>query len=390
MAKYEFTPTKNPNIFEYEIKKGKRYRVRIGFTINGKYDEFDKMGIKTLAEAKSILREAEENIEKEEIGYINNKKTTVKEYYSIFRADKIETKEWSDTSIVGYDSNFINHILPIFGNIPLIKLDRVNYQKFINKKLHDDNRSVSSVKTMDNHFMAMVNHAVTLGAIERNRLKKIKISRADYKPKKKNLSLEEYGIFIDAAENKLTDKIKFCMVYLTTFGMRRGEIMGLTSKNISFRESDGRALINIIKTRTQANPNGKGTKTPSSERIIPVDDKGTQLLKFVMNEASEIKKDYGEILHQDDFIFINQRTNEPYNVSYINSLMKSISIQCGVKANPHMMRHTFATQTRLNGADVRSVADYLGHKSEKMTDHYTHATAEGMDNVVNIANSRLH
>ncbi|MGB7461100.1 MAG: site-specific integrase, partial [Carnobacterium jeotgali] len=160
--------------------------------------------------------------------------------------------------------------------------------------------------------------------------------------------------------------------------------------NITFRESDGRALINIIKTRTQANPEGKGTKTPSSERIIPIDDKGTQLMKFVMKEAAEIKKDSGEILHQDDFIFINQRTNEPFHVSYINTLMKSISIQCGIKANPHMMRHTFATETRLSGADARSVADYLGHKSEIMTDHYTHATAEGMDNVVNFANSRLH
>lgn len=389
MTKYKLVPhDKYPNIYEYETKKGKKYAVRIGYSANGKTQEFQKMSLKTLAAARSLLREVEENIEKNELGFINNKKLTVKEYYSIFRKDKIDSDYWSATSVTDYDSLFTNHILPHFGTTPLIKLDRVTYQSFINEKLQ--NYSVSSVRSINNAFMALINHAVNVGTIERNRLKKIKISKANYKPKKKNLTLEEYETYMEAAEKVLTDKVHFCMVYLSTFGMRRGEIMGLTSRNITFRKKDGLALVNILVTRTQANPDGQGTKNDSSERMLPLDDKGTHLLRFALHEAAEIKKDYGEILHQDDFIFLNPKTNVPYSVSHLNRIMNKITDVCGIKCFPHMMRHTFATETRLAGADVRSVADFLGHKDGKMTEHYTHVTEESLDNVVNLANSRLH
>lgn len=389
MTKYKLVPhDKYPNIYEYETKKGKKYAVRIGYSANGKTQEFQKMSLKTLSAARSLLREVEENIEKNELGFIKNKKITVQEYYSIFRKDKIDSDYWSATSITDYDSLYTNHILPYFGTTALIKLDRVSYQSFVNEKLKK--YSVSSVRAMNNAFMALVNHAVDVGTLERNRLKKIKISKADYKPKKKNLTLEEYETYMEAAEKLLTDKVSFCMVYLSTFGMRRGEIMGLTSRNITFRKKDGLALINILVTRTQANPNGQGTKNESSERMIPLDSRCTELLRFAMQEAAEIKKDYGEILHQDDFIFLNPATNAPFSVSHLNRIMNKVTDVCGIKCHPHMMRHTFATESRLAGADVRSVADFLGHKDSKMTEHYTHVTEESLDNVVNLANSRLH
>lgn len=62
--------------------------MRIGYTLNGVRDEFSKSGIKTMAQAKSILRKVEEQIENEELGLIQNKNITLREYYPMFREDK--------------------------------------------------------------------------------------------------------------------------------------------------------------------------------------------------------------------------------------------------------------------------------------------------------------
>lgn len=390
MSDYKKVPTKYPNIYEYETKKGKRYNVRLGYSEQGKKKEFNKMGIKTIAEAKSILRNTEEKIENQELGLINNRKITVADYYQIFREDKLTSGSWNKTSQIAYDSAFNVHILPYFGSRPLSTLDRVSYQAFINTKLNDQGYSVESVRSLNNAFMSMVNHAVAVGVIERNRMKRIKISKEEYRPQKKHLTLEEYDLFMKTAEETIKDKMQFCMLYLSTFGLRRGEIMGLTPKNIRFKSDTGLAILVIEKTRTLAYPEGKGTKNASSERMIPLDVRCSELIEYVINEATEIKKDFGQILHQDDFIFINQSNAEPYHVTYLNVLMDRISRKSGVKCTPHMMRHTFATVARMDGIDSRMVADFLGHKNVTMTDHYTHRTAAGMEKVIELVNKRLH
>lgn len=324
------------------------------------------------------------------MGLINNQKITVREYYDILRKEKIESHEWATQSLVSYDSCFMKHILPFFGDHPLARVSRIEYQSFLNKKLHEDGYSVTTLKTWNNCFSALVNHAVINGALERNRFKRLQITDTNYKPKNKVLTLEQYKKFMETAETLFAkDTIRLCMIYLATFGLRRGEVMGLTSRNVHFAE-DGLARLDIKRTRTQFAPEGKGTKTPSSERSIVLDLQTSELLQLAIKEANEIKKDYNEILHQDDFIFISQKHNEPFHIGYLNVLMKRVASQCGFHVSPHMMRHTFTTQARLSGASDRSVADYLGHSSIVMTDHYTHPTEEGMKNVVDPARNRMN
>lgn len=235
--------------------------------------------------------------------------------------------------------------------------------------------------------MSLLNHAVDVGVIERNRLKRIHISQGDYKPKKKHLTITEYNKFMASAKEVVTDKVDYSMIYLSTFGLRRGEIMGLTSRYINF-DDNGNAWLEIKRTRTQKYPDGKGPKNESSERTIVIDDVGSELIAYVLSEAEEIKKDFGEILHQDDFIFMDPSTGKPYHIGRLNSLMKTVSRTSGVYCHPHMMRHTFATLSRIENADPRLLADYLGHKNTTMTDHYSHATAEGMMTIIDLPSRR--
>ena len=72
-------------------------------------------------------------------------------------------------------------------------------------------------------------------------------------------------------------------------------------------------------------------------------------------------------------LFMNQKKHR-ISPRSVQNIVKKRALQVGVTVNvhPHMIRHAAATHFLQSSHDLRTVQEFLGHKSIKSTQVYTH------------------
>ncbi len=129
-------------------------------------------------------------------------------------------------------------------------------------------------------------------------------------------------------------------------GLRVSELVGLDFDDVDMDQGFLRVM-------------GKGSKA----RYTPLGESAQRAISGYLKTISNTNK----------ALFINNR-HDRVNVRTVQNMIKKRSLAVGIKINvhPHMLRHAAATHFLQSSHDLRSVQEFLGHKSIKSTQVYTH------------------
>ena len=190
---------------------------------------------------------------------------------------------------------------------------------------------------------------------------------------------DEFKKFISYEED-LRWKCVFEILYYC--GLRKGELKGLTCKDIYFDKK----VLSVNKQITQRNNSLKfefpDTKTSDSRRIVPITRVLLNGLKMLYEQDK--KEYYG---FNDDFFVVSDA--KPIVDSNIYLRRTKLVNLAGLKViKIHNFRHSCATLFINNRADVTLVTKYLGHTKIKETlNTYSHMFSTVLDSVVSVIDS---
>lgn len=91
------------------------------------------------------------------------------------------------------------------------------------------------------------------------------------------------------------------------------------------------------------------------------------------------------------FVFTQKGNSDPMHPQSPTRYFKKLETRYGIKDfYPHKLRHSFASIAIINGADVASIAEILGHSDKAVTLRmYTHADEESRKKACNILQNAI-
>ena len=277
------------------------------------------------------------------------------------------------------------------GNIYVDVLNYRQIQKFITslakKGVNKHTGGGLSQKTQK-HYVTFISdvlsYARTCGLITDNPCTKVKTVKTGEK-EKEIYSLEELKTLLNLINEKADLQHRVMFNLLAYCGMRRGELMGLEFKDIDFENN----TLEIVRTSNYQNGDtGIYTSTPktkSSIRELYLQPDLVKLIKEWQQEQQETAEKCGDLWAYSDRLFINW-CGEPMRPYYPYKWLKDF---CEKEHVPfkglHSFRHTVATQSIVNGADVSTVSAILGHSTVSTTlNIYTHAVRKAKAKAANL------
>ncbi|MFC2032901.1 tyrosine-type recombinase/integrase [Chloroflexota bacterium] len=214
-----------------------------------------------------------------------------------------------------------------------------------------------SPKTVQCHVRALKAFSSWLyaeGYTPENRLKNLKIPKAPVTVIEPLTPEEIKKVTTSINKESPTETRNYALfTTLLDTGLRASEAAGITLTNLNL--TDG--YIKVM---------GKGSK----ERIVPIGKYIQMTLWSYIDKVrpAPINPDYNNL-------FLTQ-AGKPITVNTVKLVFSRLARSSGVeRLHAHLCRHTFAINYLLNGGDIFSLREILGHTTLEMVNHYLHFTS---------------
>ena len=164
---------------------------------------------------------------------------------------------------------------------------------------------------------------------------------------------------IDLSSNtSLRDKA--IVELLFSSGLRVSELVNLNRDNVNTK-------------RREFMVRGKGSK---DRPIFISEEAASSLDEYLGSRTDNLKPLFLNTSRNTGYEDNNSGDYRRISARSVQRIISKYSKLAGItkKVSPHTMRHSFATDLLINGADIRSVQSMLGHSSIATTQIYTHVT----------------
>lgn len=346
-------------------KRGKTYQYTVSNMVNGKSKPIRKGGFRTIREAKIAAAEIEVQLGKGIV--LHMKAFPIDKYFDAWV--KLYKSHLSLTTQQHYEYTS-KAIKAHFGNRPLQKIKRHEYQHFLNE--YGSTRAKETVEKLNAHIRACVKDAIEEQILQHDFTRKAVLTWAI--PIKnqieKHLNFKESELLLKEIIKRLNNGLSYSLLLLgLTSGMRFAEIIGLIKSDFDFINN----TITVNKTwgYKKLSPEGFGpTKNIYSNRTIKMD----------MQTMAHFKKLFDSLpINSDQLVFYNP--NSKYKVlsnTLVNKELKKLCNELNIETiTIHGLRHTHASLLLYKKVTIYYVSERLGHSDIETTlKKYAHLVKE--------------
>lgn len=141
----------------------------------------------------------------------------------------------------------------------------------------------------------------------------------------------------------------------------------LLSTGVRVSELCGLRYCDIDSSTRSLRVSGKGKGRDSKQRTVYFGKSAHRALWLYLAPRLDT-------IGPNDHVFITEE-GAPMDRTRVSRLIREIGKRAGVKAYPHLFRHTFATEFLRNNGDLLKLQQLLGHTTLEMVRRYAHIVA---------------
>lgn len=261
------------------------------------------------------------------------------------------------------------HLIPTLGHLPLATLGAEHVQKLLDEVA--TRRSTRTTQACRDVLRIALNQAVKRRLVRYNVATDVeppRVAKRDVQP----LSREQAKAILRAFEG---DRLETLVTVALTFGLRRGELMGL-------RWSDVDLDTGVMHVRYQVQRQGKDwkfilPKSKEGRRALPMPAFLIEALRTHRAKQLEERLQIGPAWTDLDLVFPSEVGTPQDGMNITHRFQRGLKRARLPHMKFHDLRHGAATILLANGFMLKEVQEILGHSTYRMTaEVYAHIAPE--------------